>query len=94
MSTRPRVTFDERGFCSACRWVEEKKKLDWKKREEKLIQLLDRNRSEKKQFDCITTVSGGKDGSYVTYNLKNKYKMNPLSITIRPITETKLGIEN
>ena len=20
MSTRPRVTFDERGFCSACRW--------------------------------------------------------------------------
>ena len=94
MSTRPRVTFDERGFCSACRWVEEKEKLDWKKREEKLIQLLDRNRSEKKQFDCITTVSGGKDGSYVTYNLKNKYKMNPLSVTIRPITETKLGIEN
>ena len=94
MSTRPRVTFDERGYCSACRWAEEKKKLNWKDREEKLIQLLNKNRSKSKHFDCITTVSGGKDGSYVTYNLKNKYKMNPLSVTIRPITETKLGIEN
>ena len=26
MSTRPRITFDERGFCSACQWSEEKKK--------------------------------------------------------------------
>lgn len=94
MSTRPRVTFDERGFCSACRWAEEKKILDWKEREEKLIKLLEKNRSKNRHFDCITTVSGGKDGSYVTYNLKKKYKMNPLSVTIRPITETKLGLEN
>ena len=33
MSTRPRVTFDDRGFCTACRWTEQKKKLDWKKEE-------------------------------------------------------------
>ena len=26
MSTRPRVTFDDRGFCTACRWTEQKKK--------------------------------------------------------------------
>ena len=32
MSTRPRISFDERGFCSACQWAEEKKKLDWGKR--------------------------------------------------------------
>ena len=32
MSTRPRVTFDERGFCTACRWTEQKQKLDWDKR--------------------------------------------------------------
>ena len=25
MSTRPRITFDKRGFCSACLWSEEKK---------------------------------------------------------------------
>ena len=94
MSTRPRITFDSRGFCSACLWAEEKKELDWLKRNKLLEKLLDKHRSNNKKFDCITTVSGGKDGSYVTYNLKHKYKMNPLAVTIRPITETKLGIEN
>ena len=27
MSTRPRITFDEKGWCNACQWMEEKKKL-------------------------------------------------------------------
>ena len=26
MSTRPRITFDHRGWCNACQWMEEKKK--------------------------------------------------------------------
>ena len=25
ISTRPRLTFDSRGFCSACQWAEKKK---------------------------------------------------------------------
>ena len=74
MSTRPRISFDNRGFCSACVWAEEKKKLNWKKRENQLDKLLLKHRSNGKKFDCITTVSGGKDGSYVTYNLKHKHK--------------------
>ena len=73
MSTRPRISFDERGYCSACIWSEEKKKLDWKKRKIILEELLSKHRSNNKKFDCITTVSGGKDGSYVTYNLKHKF---------------------
>ena len=32
MSTRPRISFDERGFCNACVWMEEKKNLDWSSR--------------------------------------------------------------
>lgn len=94
MSTRPRISFDNRGFCSACVWAEEKKKLNWKKRENQLDKLLLKHRSNGKKFDCITTVSGGKDGSYVTYNLKHKHKMNPLSVTIRPVLETDIGIKN
>ncbi len=31
MSTRPRIKFDQRGFCSACVWAEKKKKLIGKK---------------------------------------------------------------
>ena len=31
-SLRPRISFDKRGWCNACQWMEEKKKVDWKKR--------------------------------------------------------------
>ena len=39
MSTRPRITFDDRGWCNACQWMEEKKVLDWSKREKELKSL-------------------------------------------------------
>jgi N-acetyl sugar amidotransferase len=94
MSTRPRTTFHSRGFCSACVWTEEKKKLDWKKRNKLLDNLLSKHRNNGKKYDCITTVSGGKDGGYVSYSLKHKHKMNILAVTIRPILETELGIKN
>ena len=30
ISTRPRLTFNKDGICSACQWAKEKKKIDWK----------------------------------------------------------------
>ena len=94
MSTRPRISFDSRGWCNACQWMEEKKTLDWGPRQKELEALLDEHRSTDGSFDCITTVSGGKDGSYVTYLLKHKYNMNPLAITVRPALATNIGDEN
>ena len=94
MSTRPRLTFDKRGFCSACQWAEKKKKLDWNKRQILLEDLLQKHKSNGSKFDCITTVSGGKDGSYVSHNIKNKYGMNPLTVTFRTSMETELGKQN
>ena len=94
MSTRPRITFDSRGWCNACQWMEEKKKLDWSKREKELEDLLNKHRSKDGGFDCIVPVSGGKDGSYVAHTLRHKYKMNPLTITSRPPIELELGKKN
>ena len=94
MSTRPRITFDERGFCNACRWMEKKKTLDWDSREKQLTNLLDKHRSDSGGFDCMVPVSGGKDGSYVAYNLKHKYGLNPLSLPITPALALDLGEEN
>ena len=93
MSTRPRVTFNEDGLCSACQWVEEKKTLDWEERQKKLDKLLNEQRANP-HFQCITAVSGGKDGSYISYNLKHKKKVNPLTITIRPPLEQDIGKQN
>ena len=81
MSTRPRITFDDRGWCNACVWTEKKKTLQWDVREKELVNLLDKHRRSDGHFDCLVPVSGGKDGSYVAYNLKHKYGMNPLALT-------------
>lgn len=94
MSTRPRISFDERGWCNACIWKEKKKTLDWGERRKELGNLLDRHRRSDGRFDCIVPVSGGKDGSYVAYNLKHKYGMNPLAVTVTPALSLELGDRN
>ena len=45
MSTRPRISFDEKGRCSACQWAEKKKKINWQDRRKKLEKLLDKHRN-------------------------------------------------
>lgn len=94
MSTRPRITFDDRGWCNACQWMEEKKTFDFKPRIDELKELLNKYRSTSGNFDCIVPVSGGKDGSYVAYNLKHKYGMNPLAVTVRPALSLEIGDKN
>lgn len=94
MSTRPRITFDERGWCNACRWMETKQTLDWAARQQQLEKLLDKHRRHDGRFDCLVPVSGGKDGSYVAYNLKHKYGMNPLCLTVTPPLPLPLGDQN
>ena len=91
-STRPRITFDERGFCNACVWNEEKKTINWSERQNIIENLL--NHTNASNFKCIVPVSGGKDGSYVSYILKKKYGINPLTVTIRPPLEHNLGSKN
>jgi N-acetyl sugar amidotransferase len=94
MSTRPRITFDSRGWCNACVWAEKKKTLDWGARKLELESLLDKHRRSDGEFDCMVPCSGGKDGSYVAYNLKHKYGMNPLCVTITPALSLPLGDQN
>jgi N-acetyl sugar amidotransferase len=94
MSTRPRISFNDEGLCNACVWSEKKQKLDWKARESELIKLLANHRKSNGEFDCLVPLSGGKDGSYVAYNLKHRYGMNPLCVTITPALPLPLGEKN
>ena len=94
MSTRRRIQFNEAGHCGACQWKLRKESLDWDSREKELNKLLDHHRSSNGEFDCIVPVSGGKDGSYVAHNLKNKYGMNPLCVTVTPPLQLELGKKN
>lgn len=94
MSTRPRISFDQRGWCNACAWMEKKQTLDWDARERELIDLLAKHRGNSSEFDCLVPVSGGKDGSYVAYNLRERFGMNPLCVTVTPALPLELGETN
>ena len=94
MSTRNRISFDKKLSCNACQWAEEKKSLDWDIRKKNLLKILDHHRSKDQSFDCLVPVSGGKDGSYVAYQLKEKYDMNPLCVTVTPPLQLDIGKQN
>ena len=71
-----------------------KKTLDWKKRFSELGINLNKYKSNNDNYDCIVAVSGGKDGSYVSHQLKTKFGVNPLTVTVRPPLEMELGNSN
>ena len=51
---RPRITFDEKGVCSACNFAAQKDTaFDWDGRENELIALLDRHRRSDGSFDVV-----------------------------------------
>lgn len=91
---RPRITFDERGICSACNFAVKKKEFDWDLREKELIELCNKYRRDDGRYDVLVPCSGGKDGSFVAHQLKYKYNMNPLTVTWAPNVETEIGRKN
>ena len=92
---RPRITFDEKGVCSACNFADYKQtKTDWKKREVELQELCDKFRKKNGEYDVIVPCSGGKDGSFVAHQLKYKYGMNPLCVTWAPLKASEIGRQN
>lgn len=92
---RPRIVFDKEGVCSACRYSDEKKNtIDWKSRERELEAVLDKYRRKDGWWDVIVPCSGGKDSSYVAYQLKHKHGMHPLTVTWSPLKYTDIGFQN
>ncbi|MBI5240010.1 MAG: N-acetyl sugar amidotransferase [Elusimicrobia bacterium] len=91
---RSYIGFDAEGVCAACRYNEKKLRIDWSKREEDLLRLLDRYRRKDGWYDVIIPCSGGKDSAYAAHILKVKYGMNPLTVTWRPIIYRPVGWQN
>jgi len=88
------IAFGEDGICEACRFgVEKDKGIDWEQREAQLVDLLDRHRRSK-GYDVVVPGSGGKDSAYTAHILKEKYGMNPLTVTWAPHLYTQIGWEN
>ena len=88
------IAIDDKGICDACSYTKKKLEIDWKKREKQLFEFLSKYRKNNGEPDCIVPSSGGKDSSFTAHILKNKYKMNPLTVTWAPSMWTEIGFEN
>ena len=93
-SKKATIAFDEEGVCDACRVAEEKAKIDWAEREDRLLSLLSAYRSKHGAHDVIVPGSGGKDSYYAAHVLKHKYGMHPLMVTWAPGLYTDVGWRN
>ena len=62
---RPRISLDEDGICSACKFSDYKRTIDWEQRDLELKALCDQHRKDDGSYDVIVPVSGGKDGGFV-----------------------------
>jgi N-acetyl sugar amidotransferase len=90
---RPRITFDDRGVCSACNYAEFKRTLNWQQREDELAALCNKFR-RKSGYDVLVPCSGGKDGGFTAHYLKSRHGMKPLTCTWAPNVYTDIGREN
>jgi N-acetyl sugar amidotransferase len=89
------IGFDDHGICDACRFHETKEKqISWGKREQSLVELLDKHRRNDGGYDIIVPGSGGKDSAFTSHILKYKYGMNPLTVTWAPHKYTDIGWKN
>jgi len=92
--TKPDIQFDKNGVCSACNYYDQRIEIDWDKRYQELMELLDKYRSKDgSNHDCIIPVSGGKDSTYQTIKML-EFGMNPLCITATTDKLSDIGRRN
>ena len=92
--TKPDLFIDDEGICNACRSYEHRGEVDWNKRKEDLLDILDRYRSKDgSNYDCIVPVSGGKDSHFQAIRML-ELGMNPLCITATTDHLSDIGRRN
>ncbi len=94
--TRPGISFNEDGVCSACQSYERRKLIDWDERWKEFEAICDKYRGMNGDGpDCAIAVSGGKDSHYQVDLMKNVMHMNPILFSVEdnfPMTEA--GVHN
>lgn len=97
--TRPGISFNEDGICSACQAYENRKNIDWDARWKEFENICNKYRGMNGDgYDCAIAVSGGKDSHYQVYVMKEIMHMNPILFSVEdnfPMTEAgKHNIQN
>jgi len=94
------ISFDDKQVCNFCNFYEKKKETLHNRRnlEKQFREIVERARNKAKEqeskYDCIVGLSGGKDSTYIIYQLKHVYGMRVLAFTFDNGFSTSYGKEN
>lgn len=83
----PDFHMEENGSCNYCNFYEQQKSVitDFDQLERTFLTYLETAKRTAKengsQYDCLVGFSGGKDSTYIIYQLKEKYHMRVLAFT-------------
>jgi N-acetyl sugar amidotransferase len=92
-NTRPGLSIDSEGICSACRNYESRVEIDWELREKQFDSVVSLAKKRTGGYDCLIPVSGGKDSTWQTVKCLEK-GLNPLCVTWKTPARTKVGQAN
>ena len=88
------IIFDKNGVCGGCLVHEEKYRINWNNKIEKLGNFFHSKKNKNKYYDCVIPVVGNGDDFFVTHIAKKVLKLNPLLVSYNTGFNTKVGIRN
>lgn len=92
--SKPDLSFDENGVCSACTAFDARTEIDWAARRQEFLEIVEQYRSrDGSNYDCIVPVSGGKDSTYQVLRLL-EVDLNPLCVTAMTDALSDIGRRN
>jgi hypothetical protein len=78
----PSVKLDKNGICNHCRAYEEKKdRYNTEDRKEEFVKIVQQAKASSIGYDCLITLSGGKDSTYALYLCDKVYNLKCLCVT-------------
>jgi len=78
------VSFNEEGICGVCELhqANSEGQIDWKARNIEIREIADWGRMHSSNtYDCIVTVSGGKDSTRQAFFVRDELELNPLLVS-------------
>tara|TARA_B110000027_G_C16122199_1_gene303849 strand:- start:6910 stop:8061 length:1152 start_codon:yes stop_codon:yes gene_type:complete len=95
--SKPDLSFNDEGICSACEAAEMKDNgINWKLKEKEFFEIINYYKKAEDEigYDCLIPVSGGKDSTYQAYFMKEVCGMNPLCVCFETTSITEIGQKN
>lgn len=98
--TYPGIRFDEEGVCNFCNFYDEHRDTleDQEARHQIFLkeveQAKQRARETNAPYDCVVGLSGGKDSTYIVWQMKKTYGLRVLAVTFQNGFHTDYGRRN